>query len=104
MGHARILFAAVLLLGGCGHAPAQTAAKPAATVDPEIHALRVQLALARAERDAALARLHALERRKPAVVRVVERQPPPAAAAPHSSDSGQSATQVFSTTSTAASP
>src|SRR6185437_5887601 len=75
MGHARILLAAVLLLGGCGHAAQQTAVKPTATVDPELLRLRVQLVQARAERDAALARLHALERRKPAVVRVVVRQP-----------------------------
>lgn len=102
MGHARILLAAVLLLGGCGHAPQQTAVKPAPTVDPEISALRTQLAQARAERDAALARLHALERRKPAVVRVVVRQP--ATAAPRSSDSSQPATQVFSNVTTAASP
>ncbi|HEY1976074.1 MAG TPA: hypothetical protein VGG89_06010 [Candidatus Baltobacteraceae bacterium] len=102
MGQARILLAAALLLGGCGHAAQQTVAKPAATVDPEIRSLRAQLAQARTERDAALARLHALEHRKPAVVRVVVTQPAPAAA--HPSHSGQPATQVFSNVTTAAPP
>jgi hypothetical protein len=99
MGYARILLAAVLLLGGCGQAARQTAVKPEATVDPQIGSLRAQLARARAERDDALARLRELQRRKPAVVRVVVREPAVAPAV-HASDSGQPATQVFTTVST----
>ena len=104
MERARILLVAVLLLTGCGHAAQQPAAQATAqpAVDAEIRSLRVELAKARAERDAALVRLHAALQRKPAIVRVVIHQP--AAAAAHPNDSGQSATQVFSNVTTATSP
>ena len=101
MRTATIALAAALLLVGCGHAA--QAAKPAATVDPEVRALRAQLAKARAERDAALARLHAALQRKPGVIRVVVAEP--AAAARHHVNSAQPTTQVFSSvTTTSASP
>jgi hypothetical protein len=100
-----LVLGTVLLLGGCGHAAQQSdrlkMTMPAATADPEMSSLRAQLARMRAERDAAVARLHALTRRKPAVVRVFVREPAAAPAA--SNDSGQ-ATQVFSNETTAASP
>lgn len=88
-----------MLLAACGHEAARPAATPAPTVDPEVRALRAQLAQALAERDAALARLHALSQRKAAVVRVVVHEPAPAASPKAAGDSGQP--QVFTTLTTA---
>jgi hypothetical protein len=93
------MLGAVLLLAGCGSGvQKQPAANASPAVDPQIRSLRAQLARARAERDAALARLHAVLKRKSAVTRVVVREP--AVASPHLSDSGQPASRVFSTITT----
>ncbi|MBV8153796.1 MAG: hypothetical protein JOY98_05205 [Candidatus Eremiobacteraeota bacterium] len=91
-----------VLLAACGRAP-QPAASPAPSVDPEILRLRSGLAEMRAERDAALARLHAAER-KPGVVRVVVREPVAAAPSPHADESAQPPNRVFTNLSTSASP
>ena len=94
MKPATIAAAAILLLAGCGGAAQRPASTPVPTVEPEIRALRAQLAQAIAQRDDALARLRKALRRKPTVVRVVVGTPAPGARA---SDSGQPAARVFTT-------
>jgi outer membrane murein-binding lipoprotein Lpp len=95
-----VLALTALLLGGCASGAQRPAAAPARTVDPEVHALRIQLAAMRAERDAALAQLRAMMRQKPQVVRVVV--PAPVAVSPHrpANDESQAGARVFTTLST----